>query len=358
VLAAAPLLGVAVALTPTAAVIAPPSPVVGTDKQRHLVYEIRVENNTRARIRLDRLEVAARGRALAPYRGAAIADLLSPIERTERHVRSLPRGRTGVLFLDITLPRARPVPARLSHRLRFTVASRPRRTATIIGARTVVDRRAPLRLSPPLQADRLLVIDLHARGLMPAAGELRFSQRYALDIVRLNPDGDNTFVGDRTVNASYQIYGAPVIAAGPGRVIAVRNDLPDNTPVGALPQPITLDNVAGNYVVQSLRGGRYALYAHFQPGTVQVAPGDQLQAGQVLGLVGNSGNSDEAHLHFHVSNRPAIFAANGRPYVFSTLRLDGHVRNPESDSPEVVPSAPPRERSAQLPLHGDIVTFP
>ena len=213
------MLGVAVALVPAAHVVAPPSPFVGTDKQRHLVYQIQVHNNARDRIRLDRLEVAGRagGPPLKSYRGAAIAGLLRPIERTDRRVCSLRRGRKGVLFLDVALPRARRVPNRLVHRLRFTLASRPRRTVT---------------------------------------------------------------------------------------VIATRNDLPDNTPVGTLPQPVTLDNAAGNYVVQSLPGRRYALYAHFQPGTVRVAPGDRVQAGQVLGLVGNSGNSDEAHLHFHLGQPP------------------------------------------------------
>jgi hypothetical protein len=354
------ILGVAAALVPAARVMAPPSPFVGTDKQRHLVYEIQVHNDTRDRIRFDELDVAggARGRPLKRYRGAAIAGLLSPINRTDRRVRSLPRGQEGVLFLDVTLPRARHVPARLVHRLRFTPASRPRRTVTVTVARTAVDKRAPIRLAPPLHGDRLLAIDLHARGLMRSDGRLYFSQRYALDIVRLNAQGDNTFVGDPTLNSSYVIYGAEVTAVGPGRVVASRNDIPDNTPVGTLPQPVTLDNAAGNYVVQSLPGRRYALYAHFQPGTVRVAPGERVQPGQVLGLVGNSGNSDEAHLHFHVANRPTLFAANGRPYVFGPFRLDGHVRNLESGSPTVVPSAPPRVRSAQLPLHGDIVAFP
>jgi hypothetical protein len=354
------MLGVAVALVPTAHVIAPPSPFLATDKQRHLVYEIQVDNGTRDRVRLDRLEVAgrARGRRLATYRGGAIGDLLSPIGRTDRRVRSLPRGGKGVLFLDVTLPRARRVPARLVHRLRFTLASRPRRTVTVTGARTAVDRRAPIGLAPPLHADRLITLDAHARALFPIGGRRYFSQRYALDIARLNAQGDSIFVGDPALNESYLIYGAPVTAAGPGRVIATRNDIPDNTPVGALPQPVTLDNAAGNYVVQSLRGGRYAVYAHFQPGTLRVAPGDRVQAGQALGLVGNSGNSDEPHLHFHVADRPAVLAANGRPYVFDAFRFDGHVRNRESGSPTLVPPAPPRNRTAQLPLHGDIVAFP
>jgi hypothetical protein len=135
------VLAAAAALVPTAHVIAPPSPVVGTDKQRHLVYEIRLENETRGRVRLDRLEVAtrARGRALATYRGAEIAGLMSPLDRTDRRVRSIARGKSGVLFVDLALPLRAPVPARLVHRLRFTPSSGGRRTVNVTGARTATE---------------------------------------------------------------------------------------------------------------------------------------------------------------------------------------------------------------------------
>jgi len=354
------LVGIAVALAPTGQVVAPPSPVQGTDRQTHLVYEVVIHNGTGARQRLDRLELAARanGRALVTYRGAAIAEFLAPVPRVDRRVRSLGPGRDGVLFMDVTLPRARPAPARLVHRLRFTPLSGARRTVTFNGARTPVDRRAPLTLAPPLHADRLLVVDAHARGLMLIDGRLRFSQRYALDILRLNEQGDNTFTGDPALNESYAVYGLPVTAAGPGRVIATRNDLPNNTPVGALPQPVTHDNVAGNFVVQSLPGGRFALYGHFQPGTVAVAPGDVVQTGQPLGLVGNSGNSTEPHLHLHVADAPDVFEADGRPYVFSSFRLDGHLSGLGTASPTFEPPAPPVDRRDELPLHGDLLSFP
>jgi hypothetical protein len=350
----------AAALAPTADVLAPPSPVPGTDRQRHLVYEIEVHNDTSRRVRLDRIEVAARagGRAIATYRGAAVAELLSPIDRTDRRVRSLAAGRNGVIFMDIGLARSRPVPARLVHRLRFTTGSGAARRVVVTSARTAVDRRAPLTIAPPLHGDRLVAVDAHSRALIPSEGRRYFSQRYALDVLRLNAQGDGTFTGDRTRNESYAIYGAQVTAAGPGRVVATRNDLPENTPVGTLPQPVTPGNVAGNYVVQSLPGGRYALYAHFQTGSVRVSPGDHIQAGQLLGLVGNTGNSDEAHLHFHVSDRPDPLVANGRPYVFGGFRFDGRFRNLDSDAPTLVPPAAPRDRAGELLLNGDLVAFP
>src|SRR5688500_5468818 len=106
---AARTLAVALAVVPAMHVLAPPSPVAGTDKQRHLVYEIQVENDTGARMRLDALEVAAAagGVPIAAYRGPAIARLLSRIERPDRPARLLAPGRTGVLFMDIGVPQAR-----------------------------------------------------------------------------------------------------------------------------------------------------------------------------------------------------------------------------------------------------------
>jgi hypothetical protein len=39
--------------------------------------------------------------------------------------------------------------------------------------------------------------------------------------------------------------------------------------------------------------------AHLQRGSVTVQPGDAIAAGEIVGRVGNSGNSSEPHLHVH-----------------------------------------------------------
>lgn len=46
--------------------------------------------------------------------------------------------------------------------------------------------------------------------------------------------------------------------------------------------------------------GLRAFYAHLQPGSVRVKTGELVKRGQVLGRLGNSGNSAGPHLHFHV----------------------------------------------------------
>ena len=84
----------------------------------------------------------------------------------------------------------------------------------------------------------------------------------------------------------------------------VKDGIPENVPgINSRAVPITLEMpLAGNHVILDIGGGRFAFYAHLQPGSLRVKLGDKVRRGQVLGLVGNSGNSTEPHLHFHIEN--------------------------------------------------------
>ena len=348
---------------PDTTVLAPPSPVVATDRLRHLVYEVLVENTTGSRVRLDRLEVRdpARGTVVAAYRGRALERLMveggfGPPRRT------LEPGEIGGVFLDIELALQRRVPARLEHRLVFSLGDG--RRLTITGAPTAVDRRAPSLVGPPLRGAGLLVLGCcgrtigHRFALLEIDGELFLAQRFAIDFVRID-EQLNFFSGDPSQNESYFIYGDPVFAAAPGVVVAARDGVPDNTPPDIPPEAVTPEGAAGNFVTVDHGDGRFGFYAHLQTGSLQVVPGDRVERGQLLGLVGNSGNSDFAHLHFHVTDGPSNLAANGVPYVFDRFRLEVRVEGLESDpiAPVLVPAPPPRLRTDQLPLTGDVVAF-
>ena len=73
--------------------------------------------------------------------------------------------------------------------------------------------------------------------------------------------------------------------------------------------------------------GRFAFYAHLQPGERQGEGGRHREAGQVLGLLGNSGNSDAPHLHFHIMDGPRPLSSNGLPYRFSSFTSEGTLTN-------------------------------
>jgi murein DD-endopeptidase MepM/ murein hydrolase activator NlpD len=60
----------------------------------------------------------------------------------------------------------------------------------------------------------------------------------------------------------------------------------------------------GNYVIIDHGNGEYSFLAHLKKGSMVVAVGDSLKSGQFIGLCGNSGNSSEPHLHYHLQNKP------------------------------------------------------
>jgi hypothetical protein len=84
---------------------------------------------------------------------------------------------------------------------------------------------------------------------------------------------------------------------------------------------------------------------------VRVRKGDRVRRGQLLGLVGNSGNSTEPHLHFHVGDANSPLGAEGVPYLLDTFELLGRGTNwrPSESIAEM--------RRAELPLQDAVVNF-
>jgi murein DD-endopeptidase MepM/ murein hydrolase activator NlpD len=164
--------------------------------------------------------------------------------------------------------------------------------------------------------------------------------RYAYDFIRtderrgLHPHPAGAFrwflIGGRTRNCYG--WGQPVHAAFGGRVVQVVDGVserrwlhPLRETWAALRNAIAfararhrLDpaRLAGNHVIVG-SGDVYALYAHLVPGSVSVAEGEAVTAGQVVGLVGHSGNSTAPHLHFHLMDRADPFTAKGIPCAFA-----------------------------------------
>ncbi len=65
------------------------------------------------------------------------------------------------------------------------------------------------------------------------------------------------------------------------------------------------------------------MIAHMQPGSLSVTAGDVVEAGQQIGLVGNSGNTSGPHIHIHLQDGPDLFASTGLPLAFSNYAANG-----------------------------------
>jgi hypothetical protein len=90
---------------------------------------------------------------------------------------------------------------------------------------------------------------------------------------------------------------------------------------------VTVDSAAGNYLTLDLGSGRFALYAHLQPGSLKVKLGDHVNAGQALARLGNSGNSDAPHLRFQSTDGNSPMGSEGIPYELS-IHAAGSVGRP------------------------------
>ncbi len=163
-------------------------------------------------------------------------------------------------------------------------------------------------------------------------------------------DDGKTFSGDPKANTSYHAYGQSALAVGDGVVTEIKDGIPENTPGDSRAVPIALETIAGNHVIVDLGGGFFAFWAHLQPGTLKVKVGYRVRRGQVIGLVGNSGNSTEPHLHFHVSDASSPLGSEGVPYAFDSF--DSRPA-PKSNQP-----SPAVARTKQLPTEDELVAFP
>jgi len=110
-----------------------------------------------------------------------------------------------------------------------------------------------------------------------------------------------SYRGDRSRLENFFIFGQPLVAVDDGRVTEAV-DAHADLPVGGN----TWHDMAGNHVIIDIGDGHYVLYGHMKLGSLRVRVGDRVRRGQLIGQVGDSGNSDEPHLHIQVQNKPTF----------------------------------------------------
>lgn len=146
------------------------------------------------------------------------------------------------------------------------------------------------------------------------------AQKNAFDIVIKDAKG-NSFKTDGKTNEDYYAFGKEIIAPCDGQIVLVVDGVKDNKP-GEL-NPIY---IPGNTVILKTANNEYLFFAHFKQHSIKVTEGEQVKQGQVLGLCGNSGNSSEPHLHFHIQNVENMNVATGVKCYFDKIIVNGQER--------------------------------
>jgi len=359
-------------VTPVLAdVVAEPVPVPATDGRVHLAYELLLTNTAPEPVTVDSIAVMGPAGPLLQLSGAGLAYWTRTMG-TRISTDDLGPGQRSIVWLDVSLEPGSAVPQQLSHRVVIKVPKPmpplvpPVVTETV--APVTVSGRKPVVIEPPLRgpgwvdANSCCDMTPHRMALNPIDGKLWGAERFAIDYEQLQAVG-RLFTGDRAKTDSYRYFGSDVHAVADGPVVAVLEGLPEQVP-GVDPTGLTLAQYGGNHVVQDIGNGNFAFYAHLKTGSVKVKPGDRLSTGQVLGNVGNSGNSTAPHLHFHVMSTADPLRADGLPFVFRSFKLTGRLADMaavdalEAGRPaQPAPGFTARDEDNVSPLNLDVMTY-
>lgn len=366
-LGAAPAAGAAPkeVLTPVIArVIATPEAVLADDGRRHLAYELELANRAPSKITLRSIQTLAGGRVVGSLAGARLAEMMVPYGSSNG--RELAGGQGAYVVMDVSFPAKAKLPRRIVHRISIVESDpSPANAHRYLAAPSPVIRRPAVVLAPPLRGPGWVVANgccadftAHRGTVLPVNGANHVAERFAIDFVQLTA-ANRIVDGAPDLLSSYPYFGATVYSASKGRVVGVVDGIPE-TPAGSFPKNIGAAEAGGNHVVVDMGHGRFAFYAHLQPGSIMVRKGQRVQTGQPLGLLGNSGNSDAPHLHFHVMDGPLPLASNGMPYRFTGFAVRGRVTNLDALTAGAVAAIDPKPvgpHRRQLPLDLQIIDF-
>jgi Peptidase family M23 len=347
-----------------------PVPFNGSDGRMHLVYELWITNFSSGDATVEKVDVLGDGTVLQTLDSADVAGRLQ-LAGSRESSGTMAKGTQGLLFLHVVLDKGVEIPRQLSHRLTTHVNAAPPgfQEMTESGGTTKVNRQAVVRIGPPLAGDGFISADSccdatrHTRAALPVNGRVWVAQRYAVDWEQMDASG-RIYAGPREDPKSYMIFGKPVLAVADATVVGLTDGLPEQTP-GKFPSIISLDEADGNSVILDLGEHRYAMYAHMQPGSIKVRLHERVKRGQVIGLVGNSGNSVAPHLHFQVMDQVFSLASNGLPYEIDEFQVTGKTPGTAAfddaeskGTPVAITAFSPAERmNGALPLDQLVVSF-
>ena len=338
-----------------------PVPFKSQDKY-HVAYELHITNFRATTLTLLRTEIVGEGKtkvSLAAYEGKELSDRLNrpglPADSAGKL--EIAGGLRAVMFIWLTFDNVNTIPDSLKHRLTFKVADSTKALAMEAAQISVRRMKIPV-LESPLGEGMWIAArgpsneSGHRRALIPTEGRAYLAQRFAIDFMKVGMDRRVTPDNHGSKNESWYGYGNEVYAVANATVVRIMDSLPDNVPLSSdRVVPITSETVGGNYVILKLQEGLYAFYAHLKPNSIRVKIGQKVRKGQVIGLLGNSGNSDAPHLHFHLASAPSPLGAEGIPFVFKSHSVLGI----EAFDPKTKSLGSKKNR--ELPLENEIIRF-
>lgn len=333
-----------------------------------LAYEVELANLSSEDISLIRFDAFADGKSKPDLEYDR-----KELTRNAKHITPAASNDPGLLkpgshlvvFCWMEFPAEASLPRTLQHQITFRLGSQANQDSIFRDLPVTAGELSNLVLGAPLGGgDWWAAVgpsnsSEHRRAQVRIKGDpaAPFAQRFAIDWVGLC--GGRFYTRKGSSNSDFCGYGKDVLAVADAQVVSVKDGIPENKP-GEESRAIrmTLETLLGNHVILDLGDHLYAVYAHLQPGSLQVKVGDNTRRGQVIGRVGNSGNSDAPHLHFHVARAQTFdqvtsLQSEPFPYTFDRFELLGRYSGRAAFRPER-----DETRGRELVLDGEVVRFP
>ncbi len=284
-----------------------------------------------------------------------------PPPTMEERQNGTPKLSSPRISIWFTVPPA-DVPNQLTHRVILNRTKEGLEPLVITGGEVTVRKDLlPVVVGSPVKGPGWVIMETtspvvhHITSQVTISNVTRVPQRYAQDFMYLDPENGTLFSGNETISRDYYGFGKELYAVGKGTVVYARDGIPDIEITTQKP-PKSFETALGNGVVIDLGNDKYACYGHMINGSVRVKVGDAVTEGQVIGLMGNTGNSDAPHLHFQViTDNPSPLGGEGYPIVYHSFDVTGKF---DEDNFSATFFDEPIPQSDRLMENDVIVTFP
>ena len=341
-----------------------------SDGREDVAYDLVITNAFTAPATLDSIKVSSAGRLLLTLSGNTLAADTRQLFGATPTV-TIPASSAVKTLVDVQLPGSfgRTWPGQLTQQVQYTLPS-DAPDGTVIGSTVVsgptvpTSPQKPVLIASPVQGSGWIDANgccgdptaSHRQTLIAADGSYRTPEIFAIDWIR--EVNGRYFTGDGTKLSDYPYYGTPIHAVANGIVVSAVNDLPQaplNTTTSKNPTLKNPGDYSGNSVIEEIAPGVYATYAHMQTGSVTVKAGQRVSAGQVIGLLGDSGNTTFPHLHFGIVDEPDFLTADSLPFAFRSFTVQGEVTAIGNGT--VTVAGTPHQVTLAEPLIGDVIDF-
>ena len=299
------------------------SNLINANNKNYLAYELNIFNNFKTSITLKKVEIFDLSSTEVPITTFDSIYLNKNLERPklrdDNDLKIISANQFGVLNLNLEFKDVKNIPRKIFHKLHFNINKSDEESIAYSIETTILDipNKTKLTLGLPFnkKGKWLYEAEGHKNSRFFSNGKVIYPQRFALDWIFVNDDGKFA-KNNIKQNKNWYSYGLEIVSVADGVVVDIKDNMIENEPLSEeMAVRITSKTISGNYVIIDIGNDLYALYGHLIPNSLKVNIGDKIKKGQIIGLLGNSGNSDLPHLHFHIESKSNVpMGGEGIPY--------------------------------------------